>query len=166
MTRRELFITTAGFAILTVVMTYPQITALKSHMDAHYDTMFSVWRLSWVAHQLLREPLHLFDANIFFPQPKTLAYSDALLLPSAIGAPLVWAGAHPIAVHNLLVLLSFTACGVAMYRWSASSPGRRSQAGLEASYTRFSPFDSAITASSKPCGRGRSLLRSSVSITS
>src|SRR5262245_37242688 len=115
MTRRELFTCVAGFAALTVAMTYPQVLVLKTHMAAHYDTMFSVWRLAWVAHQLRVDPLHLFDANIFFPQPKTLAYSDALLLPSAIGAPLLWAGVHPIAVHNVLVLFSFTACGVAMY---------------------------------------------------
>ena len=112
---RELPFVVAGFSLLTIVLTYPQIRFMSSRAGDHYDVLFSVWRLAWIAHQLPRDPLHLFDGNIFFPQPHTLAYSDALLLPGVLGAPLMWAGLSPVLVHNVLVLFSFAACGVAMY---------------------------------------------------
>jgi hypothetical protein len=110
-----LALVTCVFAAITVALTYPQITVLGSKMGWHYDTLFSVWRLAWIAHQLPRDPIHLFDANIFHPEKGTLAYSDALLLPGLLGAPFIWLGVHPIVVHNLLVLISFVASGVAMY---------------------------------------------------
>ena len=84
---RELARVTAGFAALTIVMTYPQIRFMASRMGEHYDTLFSVWRLAWIAHQLPRDPLHLFDANIFYPRLHTLAYSDGVLLPGVAGGP-------------------------------------------------------------------------------
>lgn len=115
LSRRELALVAAGFTLLTLALTYPQIRLLSSHTAPHYDALFTVWRLAWIAHQLPRDPVHLFDANIFFPAPRTLAYSDAILLPGLVGAPLIWIGVHPVTVHNVLVLLSFVACGVTMY---------------------------------------------------
>jgi len=112
---REVTLVVAGFVLLTIVLTYPQIRFMSSRMGEHYDSLFSVWRLAWIAHQLPRDPLHLFDGNIFYPRLQTLAYSDAVLLPGVLGAPLIWIGLSPVLVHNLLVLFSFAACGVAMY---------------------------------------------------
>ena len=112
---REVTLVVAGFVLLTIVLTYPQIRFMSSRMGEHYDSLFSVWRLAWIAHQLPRDPLHLFDGNIFYPRLHTLAYSDAVLLPGVLGAPLIWIGLSPVLVHNLLVLFSFAACGVAMY---------------------------------------------------
>ena len=115
MTPRELLRAGVVFVGLTAVLTYPQVRFMRTHLDPHYDSLFSVWRLAWIAHQLPRDPRHLFDANIFFPQPNTLAYSDALLLPGIGAAPLIWMGLPAIAAYNLLVLLSFVLCGLAMY---------------------------------------------------
>jgi hypothetical protein len=114
-TRREIGVVCAGFTILTVVLTYPQAFALSSRVGFHYDALFSIWRLAWIAHQLRVDPMHLFDANIFYPASNTLAFSDAVMLPSLLAAPAIWAGASPVVVYNVLVLLSFVTAGVAMY---------------------------------------------------
>src|SRR2546430_555527 len=111
----ELLVVAAGFVALTMVMTYPQGFVLQSAFDGQSDSLFSTWRIAWIAHQLRVDPRHLFDANIFYPQRFTLAYSDAALLIGVLAAPLVWAGVHPIVVYNLAVLGSFAACGVTMY---------------------------------------------------
>ena len=92
-----------GFAVLTVAMTWPLLSPTRAVIPDSDDAYFSVWRLAWVAHQLPRDPLHLFDANIFHPVTNTLAFSDAMLLVSAIGAPLIWLGVSAPYVHNLLL---------------------------------------------------------------
>ena len=44
----------------------PQAFYLRSQVGPHYDALFGVWRVAWIAHQLRRDPAHLFDANIFY----------------------------------------------------------------------------------------------------
>ena len=99
--------TAAGiFALLTVVFTWPQAARLLSVPDS-LDTTFSMWRVAWIAHQLVADPAHLFDANIFYPLKHTLAYSDAVLAEGLAGAPLHWMGVPTVVVYNLLVLSGF-----------------------------------------------------------
>ncbi len=107
------------FAVLTVAMTWPQARDLRAVPDPG-DPLFSTWRLAWIAHQLPRDPLHLFDANAFYPERATLAYSDGVLLPALVSAPLFWLGAHPLTVYNLLFLSAFALSGAAMFAfvWS------------------------------------------------
>ena len=92
-----------GFAALTVAMTWPLLSPTANVIPDNDDAYFSVWRLAWFAHQLPRDPGHLFDANIFHPATGTLAYSDAMLLVSAFGAPALWLGVTAPFVHNLLI---------------------------------------------------------------
>lgn len=71
------------------------------------DAELNEWILAWIAHQLPRDPLHLFDANIFYPAKDSLAFSEPLIVPALMGAPLAWAGASPVLVHNLMLILGF-----------------------------------------------------------
>src|SRR6266581_7405659 len=43
------------------------------------DAEWTVWVLGWVAHAIVTDPAHLFDANINFPAPRQLAGSDHYL---------------------------------------------------------------------------------------
>lgn len=102
------------FTVATAWMLLPQIAAPFSVPD-HGDPLFSIWRLAWVAHQLPRDPMHLFDANIFYPHVRTLAYSDAMLVPAAVGAPLLWLGVHQVLVYDIIFFLSIVSSGVMMF---------------------------------------------------
>jgi len=112
---RELLLVAGMFAILTIAYTYPQVRYLATHSGNHYDALFGVWRVAWIAHQLAQDPVHLFDANIFYPERGTFAYSDAVLLPGLSSAVLIWLGTPTVVAHNLLLLISFVASGVTMY---------------------------------------------------
>src|SRR5262249_30231434 len=70
------------FTALTAVMTWPQ--ALHMHDGVHDDgdPLLNAWALAWVAHQLPRAPAHLFDANIFYPERRALAFSETLIAPA------------------------------------------------------------------------------------
>jgi hypothetical protein len=89
------------------------------------DAALNMWVIAWVAHILPRDPLQLFEAPIFHPEPHALAYSEHLLVPALLGAPLLWLGASPVLVHNLLIIAGLALSGWAMYllmvRWTAST---------------------------------------------
>jgi len=104
------------YGALTLVMTYPQVRVLDRGVSLDLgDPLFSTWRLSWIAHQFPRAPLHLFDANIFYPEPRTLAYSDSMVVPALTAAPLVWLGMRQLLATNLLLLSGFFFSGAAMF---------------------------------------------------
>lgn len=107
---------TALFVLLTVIHTWPLATNLAhlSRVDAA-DYQLNAWAISWIARTLPRDPLHLFDANIFHPEPRTLAYSEPLLVPALVGVPLYWLGGSPVVVHNVLTLTGLVAMGLGMY---------------------------------------------------
>ena len=85
----ELLLVTIGYVALVVVVTWPQARDLYSVPDLG-DPLFSVWRISWVAHQLPLDVRHLFDGNIFYPEKLTLTYSDSLIFPALLAAPFFW----------------------------------------------------------------------------
>ena len=88
------------------------------------DTAFNTWVIAWVAHQLPRDPVHLFDAPIFYPEHDTLAYSEHMFVEAVLGAPLQWVGVSPVLVFNLLIWLGMALSGFAMCllieRWTGS----------------------------------------------
>jgi len=113
--RREIAGALALLTALTIILTWPQVLHLSSHTARHDDPLFSIWRLSWVAHALPNDPAHLFDANIFHPRRLTLAFSDAMPLEAAIAAPWLWAGVNPVLVYNVLLLGGIVISGLGMF---------------------------------------------------
>jgi len=65
----------------------------------------NAWILHWDFHQVFRDPIHLFDANIFFPARLALAFSENLLGAAVFGFPLYAFGASTLVVYNVLFLL-------------------------------------------------------------
>ena len=115
MNRRSLLRASAVLLALTVFHTWPHAVRLGAAFVDHHDPYFSVWRLSWIAHALVTQPSHLFDANIYYPELRTLAYSDATLLEGLLGAPFIWMGVTSVAVYNGLLLMGFAGSALAMY---------------------------------------------------
>ena len=113
--RRHVAFAAAFFVALTALTVPPGVLHLRDRVANHTDSLFSVWRVSWVAHALATDPTHLFDANIFHPEPRALALSDAMIVPASIGAPMLWAGGHRIVVYNLLLLAGFALSGLSAY---------------------------------------------------
>jgi hypothetical protein len=111
----EIAAVTLLFVALTAIMTWPQIEYLGTRGKEHQDVYFNLWRLRWFAHALRASPSHLFDGNIFHPEPRTLTYSDAMIVEGLVGAPLLWAGLPPMLVHNLLLLGAIVASALGMF---------------------------------------------------
>lgn len=111
----------AFFVVLTVVHTWPMASD-PGHLTRHdnRDTLLNEWIVGWVAHQLPRDPLHLFDANAFHPERHTLAYSEPMVVQAVLAMPLLWLGASLVLAHNLLLL-----AGMALSGWSMALVVRR-----------------------------------------
>ena len=115
---RELGLVLVGFAALTIGLTYPlafHLGTVLYRYDTNLDGQFSVWNVAWVARTLVIDPLHVFDANIFYPHRWTLAYSETNLGAGALALPVYWATRNPYAAHNFVLLLSFVFSATGMY---------------------------------------------------
>src|SRR6188508_903481 len=115
---RELAAVSLAGLALALLMTWPLATGMghlgrTSANDA--DGQLSIWNVSWVARTLVADPLHVFDANIFYPHKTTLAYSEANLLPGVIGVPVYWATGNPWLTLNVVLLAAFASAFVCAY---------------------------------------------------
>src|SRR6476660_5394088 len=98
----------AFFLLLTVAHTWPlALHPARLSLNGNADAELNEWIMAWVAHQLPRDPSHLFEGNIFYPAHDALAFSEPLIVPALLGAPLAWAGASPVLVFNLILILGF-----------------------------------------------------------
>ena len=88
------------------------------------DYQLNAWAISWIAHQLVTDPLHLFDANIFFPAGGTLAFSEAMIVQGLLAAPVRWLGGNPILAFNFAMFAGYVltafAFGLLARRWTGS----------------------------------------------
>jgi hypothetical protein len=111
---RHAIVAAVGLGVALIVLLHGQIRHLDYVPDVG-DPLFSIWRIGWVNHQLVADPRHLFDANIFYPEHLTLTLSDPVILPALTAAPLLAIGLHPVVVYNLLLLSGFWFSGIALY---------------------------------------------------
>ena len=133
--------------LLTAVLTYPlafQIDRVgRINTD---DGRWSIWVVAWVAHALTTDPASVYQANIFYPQPNALAFSEANLVAGAIGAP-VWAATrNPYATHNAAALASFVIAFAGAYYLTRYLTRSRGGAVVAAVLFAFCPFTFARTA--------------------
>jgi hypothetical protein len=138
--RREWLVASALAALLTVVLTWPQALHPGTRVVEHIDPFFSMWRLEWIAHALRTDPRHLFNANILYPAPRTLAYSDAALVQGLLAAPLLWAGVGPVLVYNLLLFVGIAGSGLGMFVLARALTGNTSAALVGAAIFTLLPY--------------------------
>ena len=128
---------TGVFAALTVVITWPQAWHVATHAPQHQDIYFNMWRLRWFAHALTSRA-SLFDANIFYPERRTLALSDAMLVEGAVALPFAWL--PPVLLHNLMILGAIVASGAAMFALVRYLTGSRGAGLLAGIVFAFAPY--------------------------
>lgn len=70
-----------------------------------WDAKLNAWIFHWDFHQVFRDPLHLFDANIFYPARYALAFSENLFGAAIFGFPIFATGGSTLLAYNFLFLL-------------------------------------------------------------
>jgi hypothetical protein len=103
------------YGVSTLILTYPMVGKASDHLFGGGDSFFLPWVLSWVFHNFSLFPSKLFNANILYPAPNSLAFSEHHLAAQLLYAPLYLLSGNPVLSYNLVLLLSYVCLGLAMF---------------------------------------------------
>ena len=125
---------------LAVVMTWPLGSAPGRLGRTSSDGLHSIWNVSWVAHALVADPAGLFDANIFAPHRRTLAYSEANIGAGLVAVPAWWLTRNPFAAHNSALIFAFASAFVGMWLLARRLWRDSTSAAIAALLFAFCPY--------------------------
>ncbi|PYQ80477.1 MAG: hypothetical protein DMG03_22565, partial [Acidobacteria bacterium] len=83
---------------------------------------------------------HFFDANIFYPAPLTLAYSEHLVPQALQILPIYALTGNPILCYNILFLSTFVLSGLGMFLLARGLTGARAAAFVAGLAFAFAPY--------------------------
>jgi hypothetical protein len=126
--------------VLAVITSWPLVLHMPSRIAPDLgDPVRTAWEVAWVGHAMLHDPLHLFDANAFYPHPLSLAFSDSLL---GYG-PTAFFGHGTVAAlvrYNLLFLWAWSLCFVGAYLLGRELGLQRLAAGAAGVAFAYAPY--------------------------
>jgi hypothetical protein len=130
-----------GAFVLACVFTLPVIFHLTNagRLDTN-DGRWSIWVVSWVAHALTTDPAQLFHANIFYPHPNALAFSEGNIVAGLIGVPVWLLTKNPYTTHNFVFLCAFALSFIATYYLVRHLTGDRRAAIIAGIMFAYCPF--------------------------
>ncbi|MEX2271500.1 MAG: hypothetical protein WD690_08525 [Vicinamibacterales bacterium] len=96
-----------SYGALTLLLAYPVwLRAADHQLGGGNDPWLFIWTIGWNVHALTTAPWAIFDANIFYPHPNTLAYSEHLIGTVLFAAPVVWVTGNQLLATNIVALMS------------------------------------------------------------
>jgi hypothetical protein len=132
-------------AVLTTwpLALHPQ--SLFGATDPSGDPSLNLWTLGWNLQTLTTHPSWLFtnrifDADIFHPARRTLAYSDHLLLQAIAVSPVYLVTRDLVLCYNLLLLASLIGAAVTMHLFARELTGSERAAYTAGLIFGFAPF--------------------------
>lgn len=111
-----------------LAVTWPLARSFRTALPAVFNTidpLLQAFVLGWDWHSFMTGLFGVFDAPIFHPERRTLAYMDHMLGEALVSGPVAWASGSLPAAYNTLVLLSFVASGWTAYRLARWLGGSR-----------------------------------------
>ena len=120
---RESLLASLFFLAATVVFTWPIAPRATTGLADLWDAKLNAWILHWDCHQFFRDPLHLFDANIFYPSRYSLAFSENLFGAALFAFPLYAMGLSTLTVYNVVFLLGMFLSGMAAWALARNVTG-------------------------------------------
>jgi hypothetical protein len=102
---RETWLAALGGVVLASAMAWPLVLHLGSDIGKDLgDPLLQTWQVAWTGQALLEHPLDLWQANTFWPNSDTLAFSDALVGYAPAGLAGQESPHAALVVYNLLFL--------------------------------------------------------------
>jgi hypothetical protein len=140
LTRSEILWAILAGVALAVLVTWPLVLHMSSRISPDLgDPVRTAWQVAYVGHALLHDPLHLFNANAFYPHPLSLAFSDSLL---GYG-PVAFFGSGTVAAlvrYNLIFLFIWSLCFVGAYLLGRELGLRKLAAAAAGAAFAYAPY--------------------------
>lgn len=137
----------AAALVLTAALTFPLVVGLDRLGRLNTaDGRYAMWNVAWVADALIAKPSSLFDANIFYPNRHTLAYSEANIGAGVVAIPAWGFSGNPYLAYNSVVFFAFVMAAAGAYALVTSLTGSREAAAVAGVLFAFCPFVFARTA--------------------
>jgi hypothetical protein len=134
------FLIFLGFICITALMTWPWILHLRDAVGDRGDPYMIAWTLWWDYHQTFHDPLHLFNANIFFPYQYTLAFSENDYGIAVLFFPLFALGLRPLTVHSIATFLGFAFSAYGAFRLTRTLTNSTGAGWIAGIVFAFIPF--------------------------
>lgn len=117
--------TALGVLVLLIVISWPLATELGSSLPGDYgDPLFVTWVMGWVNGRITAGAFRGFwDANIFFPERTTLAYSEHFIAQSVTVLPVYWFTKNLILSYNIAFILTFVLTGASTFLFARALAG-------------------------------------------
>jgi hypothetical protein len=141
-------IVTAAYTLLAVISTWPLVMGLGRDVPWDLgDPLLVMWILAWDCTQLLgalggdfSRLTGLFDANIFYPVPLTLAYSEHLIAQALQILPVYALSGNPILAYNILFLSTSVLSGLGVFLLVRELTGSRVAGFVGGLLFAFAPY--------------------------
>jgi hypothetical protein len=138
--RSEIPLLILAATAIAVAMHWP--LALHLGRDAPRDIgdpLVQTWQVAWGGHAILHQPFDLFQANTFWPQKNSLAFSDALAGYAPAG--MIGEGVHAAVVrYNLLFLFAYALAFAGAYLLARELGLRPLAAGVAGAAFAYAPW--------------------------
>lgn len=136
----EWTLASAGSLLLAVVMTWPTLRYPQHTIPQDiWDPTLQAWQMAWSGHILLTDPTQLWNANAFYPERLSFAFSDTLLGY----APAGMIGDGPVAAvlrYNIMFVLAHALATVGAYALVRQLGAGRTGAVVAAAAYTYAPW--------------------------
>jgi hypothetical protein len=130
-----------ALGLLVVLMAYHYTPQLTGEVAGEWwDPLLTMWTLSWNTTTLLHNPMHLWQAQLLYPNPLTLSYSESFLGETPFFAPFFLITHNPVLSYNLVFYLTFLLCATNMYILARYHTGKPFAAFVAALIYAFAPY--------------------------
>lgn len=137
-----------AYVLIAIAMTWPLATRLGTSIaQDEGDPAFNAWVLAWDMGQMSRllggdlgAIGDYWNANIFAPEPLTLAYSEHLTAPAVQALPIYLATGNLLTAYNVLFISTFVVASIGAFllvRELTGQPIAAFLAGLAYAYVPY-----------------------------
>jgi hypothetical protein len=131
----------AIFLLLLALLTNPLLLHLWNAVQDKQDALLNTWIIAWVGHAAVTDPLNLYNSNIFYPYPNTLAFSEVLVPQGLLALPITLATDNPILGYNLALVAMLYLDAFAMYLLALEWTHSRAAGWIAGVIYAFNPFN-------------------------
>ena len=139
--RREAALAAAGSIAVATAMKAAALQDLGRTVPKDLgDPLYQSWQLAWGAHALVTRPLSPWDGNVFWPLPRSFAFTDSLYGYSPVGLLFGSGLTAALVRYSMLFVLAYALAATGSYLLARQLGCRPVAAGIAAAVYAFAPW--------------------------